>query len=221
MPAAHDDLTPLLGPAALGLLTTVERQQLDAHLRGCARCRDELAELAGVVDRLGELDSEQALLDDVRPDVDRVGGVLTAIAVDCSRQRRRSQRWQSLLAAAASVAVLAAGLTAVGALERDSGSAVPLEPVAVQAQAGVQARAELVPHTWGVEIKLVARGLAAGQAFSVQVRTVDGAMVDAGAFLGTGDRTLFCNLNTSVLRPDAVGFVVRDAAGEQVLVAEL
>jgi hypothetical protein len=219
--APHDDLTPLLGPAALGLLTSVEQQQLDRHLRGCAACRAELAALTGVVRRLADLDDEQALLDDVQPDAARVDAVLAAITAERFVQRRQGQRRQAVLAAAASVVVLAAGLVTAGALSRDIGPAVPLESVAVQAPAGVEASADLVPHTWGVEIKLAATGLATGEPYTVQVRTDDGDLVDAGAFLGTGSRTLFCNLNASVLREDAIGFVVRDAAGSQVLAAEL
>ena len=34
-PSRHDDMVPLLGPAALGLLTSKEQEQLDRHLAGC------------------------------------------------------------------------------------------------------------------------------------------------------------------------------------------
>lgn len=221
MTPAHDDLTALLGPAALGLLTSVEQERLDRHLRGCPACRAELAGLTGVVGRLGDLDGEQALLEDLQPDPDRVEAVLRAITAERFAERRRAQRWQAVLAAAASVVVLAAGLATAGSMGRDDGPSVPLEPVAVQAPAGIEASADLVPHTWGVEIKLTATGLTTGEAYTVAVRTNAGELVDAGAFLGTGSRTMLCNLNASVLRADAAGFVVRDAAGAQVLAAEL
>lgn len=220
MTAAHEDLTALLGPAALGLLTSVEQQQLDRHLRTCEQCRNELTGLLAVVDRLGELEGSPGLLEDLQPSPVRAEAVLAAVAEDRSRARTRAHRWQAALAAAASVAVLAAGVVAAGAMD-DSGPPVPLEAVAVQAPAGVEASADLVPHTWGVEIKLAATGLAAGQPYTVQVLTASGRRVDAGAFLGTGERRLLCNLNASVLRGDAVGFVVRDAAGDEVLAADL
>jgi anti-sigma-K factor RskA len=218
MTAAHDDLTAWLGPAALGLLTEVERQQLDRHLGDCPSCRAELAALTVVVGRLGELGREQALLADLRPDPARAGAALSAVAADRRSLRRRTQRWQAVLAAAAAVVVLAAGLTTASALSRDD---LPLEAVAVRADAGVQASADLVPHTWGVEIKLTATGLPEGRPFTVQVRTSSGEVVEAGAFLGTGDRTLLCNLNAAVLRRDAVAFVVLDREGDQVLAADL
>jgi anti-sigma-K factor RskA len=218
MTAPHDDLTASLGPAALGLLPEVERQQLDRHLRDCPSCQAELAALTAVVGRLGELGRDQALLADLRPDPARAAAALTAVAADRRRLRRRTQRWQAALATAAALVVLAAGLTTASALSRDD---LPLEAVAVRADAGVQASADLVPHTWGVEIKLTATGLPEGRPFTVQVRTSSGEVVEAGAFLGTGDRTLLCNLNAAVLRRDAVAFVVLDREGDQVLAADL
>lgn len=206
----HDALTELLGPAALGLLTSPEQAELDAHLRTCADCRTELAALTATAGRLADLDADSALAGSSLP-----AGVLAAVA----RDRRRATRLQVVVAAAASVAVLLAGLVTAGALDR--APEVPLEAVAVQAGPGVEASADLVAHTWGVEIKLAAAGLADGRPYTVQVRTEDGRVVDAGAFLGTGDRPLLCNLNASVLREDADSFTVRDAGGREVLSARL
>lgn len=208
--------TSLLGPAALGLLTTAEQQRLDAHLTGCTSCREELTALLAVAGRLAEVPADVAL-DEPVPSAGRADRVLTAVA----RERRRGQRVQTAFAAAASVAVLAAGLVTAQALGDGETPAVPLEAVAVQAPSGVEARAELIAHTWGVEIQLVAAGLDDGRPYTVQVVTDGGQVVEAGAFLGTGARSLRCNLNASVLRPDAASFTVRDAAGQRVLSADL
>lgn len=223
MPSPHEDMTALLGPAALGLLTDTEQRQLDRHLAGCARCRTEADDLTGVAERLADLDGADALVEDLAPDGARVDAVLARIAADRRRARRSAQRWQAAVASAACLAVLAAGLVTATALSNRQ-PAVPMEGVPVQAlpAAGdVSARADLVAHTWGVEIKLTATGLAPGQPYTVQVRTTGGAVVDAGAFLGTGDRTLLCNLNASVLRPDAASFAVLDRRGTPVLSAQL
>jgi hypothetical protein len=208
----HDDMTALLGPAALGLLTGPEQAQLDEHLRGCAACGEELAALTQVAARLGDLDPRAALAEPA----DLADAVLARVG----RERRRAQLLQVVVAAAASVAVLMAGLVTAGALG-ERGASVPLETVAVRAPAGVEASADLVAHTWGVEIKLAAAGLAAGRPYTVQVTTQQGEVVEAGAFLGTGARTLNCNLNASVLREDAQSFTVLDSAGTQVLTARL
>ena len=219
-PSRHTDMTSLLGPAALGLLTSPEQRRLDAHLASCATCRDELAALSAVGARLGEVPAD-VVLDEPAASTRRTEAVLAAVARERQLERRRGQRLQALLAAAASVVVLAAGLVTAQALDAGPAAVVPLEAVAVSAPSGVDARADLVAHTWGVEIKLVAAGLATGRAYTVQVTTDGGEVVDAGAFLGTGEKTLRCNLNASVLRPDAASFAVLDEAGRQVLTADL
>lgn len=210
-PSRHEDTAALLGPAALGLLTSREQQQLDAHLAGCASCREELAALTGVASRLGDLDADAAL---AGPAAEVADAVLLRVA----RERRRAQRLQGLVAAAASVAVLLAGLVTAGTLGRDD---VPREAVAVSTTGQVEASAALVAHTWGVEIQLVAAGLAAGQPYTVEITTARGDVVAAGAFLGVGAKTLTCSLNASVLREDARAFVVLDSQGTQVLSADL
>jgi hypothetical protein len=44
---------------------------------------------------------------------------------------------------------------------------------------------------------------------------------NAGEFVGTGAATMRCNLNSSVLRDDAVGFRVVDEYGREVLTSSL
>ncbi len=70
----------------------------------------------------------------------------------------------------------------------------------------MKASAGVVAHTWGVEIKLEATGLRSGSPYAVVVMTRDRRPRSAGAFVGTGDNVMNCNLNSDVLRPDATGF---------------
>ena len=85
----------------------------------------------------------------------------------------------------------------------------------------VESTAEVVPHTWGMEIKLTGSGFDPGLAYRVFVRARDGREVSAGEFVGTGPATMHCNLNTSVLWADAVGFRVVDEEGQQVMTSSL
>lgn len=209
----------LLGPAALGLLTAAEQQQLDRHLAGCAQCRQELGALTGVTGRLAALEPEDVRTMDLASSPARTEAVLAAVARAHAGQHRRAQRMQAVLGAAASIAVLIAGLVTAGTLDGRERAPVPLEAVTVAAQDGVQASADLVPHTWGVEIKLEATGLTAGSPYTVEVTTTSGRVAEAGAFLGTGEATLTCNLNASVLRQDAESFAVLDDGGRPVLTA--
>lgn len=67
-----------------------------------------------------------------------------------------------------------------------------------------------------MEIKLTATGFADGETYRVVVVTADGRTAPAGEFIGTGDREMHCNLNSSVLRPDATAFRVLDDRGRNV-----
>lgn len=55
----HDDARELLGAYALDALSPDERDAVEAHLRHCARCRAEVADLASVTDQLALLAIER------------------------------------------------------------------------------------------------------------------------------------------------------------------
>ena len=144
-------------------------------------------------------------------------------------QRRRTGLRRGLLTAAAGVAVLAAGIgigIGIGTTIDDgtAPSVVPIEQLALVpagSAAPTVTSAGLIAHTWGVEVRLVATGFRSGEVYRAAVRTGDGRLVPAGEFLGVGDRALTCNLQAALLRPDATGFVITDAAGAEVLRTEL
>lgn len=116
--------------------------------------------------------------------------------------------------AAAAVALVVVGVFAGWSVSESGRPAVPLESVAVgQAAPGVSASAALVPHTWGVEIKLTAVGFGNGTPYRVVVVDRQGHDVGAGEFVGTGAAEMRCNLNSSVLRGNAAGFKVLDPSG--------
>jgi hypothetical protein len=85
----------------------------------------------------------------------------------------------------------------------------------------VQATADVVPHTWGMEVQLHGAGFTAGEVYRAQVTEDDGRVVSAGEFLGTGSAEMVCNLNSSVLRQDAASFAVLDSSGVVVLTSSL
>ena len=219
----HDETRELLGAYALGHLPEDEAAYVERHLDDCGPCRDDLAYVAPVVARLRALGP--AATATPPPSLgDRV-----ALAVARERAHRstalRFRRASVALAAAASL-VVAVGAGAVAG--RSSTPAVtatpkgPFEPVPVNVAApGVTANAGVVPHTWGVEIKLTAAGFDPGATYAVWVTTADGRRRSAGAFVGTGAKEMRCNLNSDVLRPDAAAFDVVDATGRTVLTGAL
>ncbi|WP_091381313.1 anti-sigma factor [Geodermatophilus sp. DSM 45219] len=215
----HRGMREQLGWYALGHGTPEERAAVRAHLDGCAACRAELAGLTPLTARLAGVDPDR-LDEQPAPPAGLGDAVLARIAAEAPLRRRRGTSRRAL-AAAAVVGIAAAGFGA-GWLARPVPDPLPLEPVAVQvAVTDIEARADVVPHTWGVEVRLVGEGFTAGEVYRVVVTDEDGTPVPAGQFLGVGPAELRCNLNSSVLREDATGFRVVDAEGTVVASSQL
>ncbi|QKE84135.1 zf-HC2 domain-containing protein [Arthrobacter sp. NEB 688] len=207
-PTDHEALRTALGPYVLGDLPADEVPALEAHLDGCAACTAELAALTPVAAALGGLRGTRPALPQPPPDLaDRVGAAVAADARRGAPGSGLARRAGTLLVAAAVGAALTLGVTRL--VTDPAAPVVPVEavPVAVGAP-GLVASAGLVPHTWGVEVKLTASGFTAGDRYRVVVLGPDGAAFPAGEFVGTGERTMRCNLNSSVLRERASGFEV-------------
>ena len=227
----HRDQRELLGAYALGHLPPALADPLRAHLDGCGDCRAELAEIASLRSDLDGVEADRiTTLVTPPPDLgDRiraaVAGESALVLARETAQRRRAGLRRALLTAAAGVAVLATGI-GIGTTVQDGTAppAVTIEQLALVpagSAAPTVTSAGLVAHTWGVEVRLVATGFRSGEVYRAAVRTGDGRLVPAGEFLGVGDKALTCNLQAALLRPDATGFVITDAAGAEVLRTEL
>ncbi len=212
----HRALRESLGAYALGHLPDDESATLRAHLGQCADCRAELAEIEPVVAPLSGVDP--ARLDQAPAPPPWLGDQIVRESLVHGRRAARMRYLRyAALAAAATLVVLAGG---IGYLMGTPD--VPREPVAVRAMdPGVQASATVIPHTWGVEITLDANGFRDDAIYRVVVRDDTGRTVNAGEFVGTGPARMVCNLNSSILRPQAAGFDVLDAAGDVVVHGDL
>ena len=241
----HRRLRELLGSYALGDLPPDVAPGLVAHLDGCATCRAELAEIAPLADDLRGVDPDRlsglatppaGLGVRIRTAVAEERALVEARARRQARHAVRAGRRRAFLAVAAGVAVLMAGIS-LGAALRDPGAGppqalpsaspspkVPIEPLILEptgpASPQVQS-AGLIPHTWGVEVQMVGTGFAEGETFRAAFRSRDGRLLPAGEFLGTGEKTLICNMQSALLRRDSVAFVVMDASGTPVLTTDL
>ncbi len=214
----HHELRMSLGAHVLGQLSPDEAAALEAHLDGCPACTSELAELTPVANALGQMRRRPGPDASAAPPEELGDRVVTAVRGVARDERRKPWLAAAVLTAAAAAVAL---VTAVGVnvlSGSDPAPGVPLESVQVQTrQPGLQASADLVDHTWGVEVKLTASGFDRGARYRVAVLGVDGTRHPAGGFVGTGTREMDCNLNSSVLRERASGFEVRDAGGEVVV----
>lgn len=132
---------------------------------------------------------------------------------------RRSLARRGFLLGGLAVSVGAAvGIGATEALEEDG---PPTESIALADVApGVQASAELINHTWGVELLLTVDGLAPGRAFDATYRTTDGAAVGAGSFVGVTGPYL-CRMSGAVLREDLEEIEILDGDGVVVMRSRL
>jgi hypothetical protein len=212
----HRALRESLGAYALDQLGGDESARVRAHLDQCPGCRAELAEIEPVVGPLRAVDPDRL---DRRPAPPPwLADEIVSRALDQDRRSRRGR-----FAGIAAVAAAGAAIALAGGIGYTLGTPnVPREPVPVYSSSPeVHASATVVPHTWGVEITLDADGFRPDAVYRVLVRDDAGRTVNAGEFIGTGAKRMVCNLNSSILRAQAAGFDVLDAAGGVVLHGDL
>ncbi|MBW3640976.1 MAG: anti-sigma factor [Actinobacteria bacterium] len=242
----HRRLRELLGSYALSALPPDVAPALVAHLDGCATCRAELAEIAPLADdlrgvdpdRLSDLATPPAGLGvQIRTAVAEERSLVDARAARLARRTARAGQRRAFLAVAGGVVVLAAGIGLGAAVNRDPrpvlpvalpssspSATVPIESLTLEGTSPSSPQVQtagLIPHTWGVEVRMVGTGFAAGETFRAAFRSRDGRLLPAGEFLGTGEKTLTCNMQAALLRPDTVNFVIMDASGAPVLTTDL
>ena len=201
---------------------------LRAHLDGCPACRAELDEITPLVERLGSVEAGQfdrppAPPADLGERIRAAGATERGLREldELARARaggaaRRGARARSLLVAAVAVGV--------GRLTAPEVPVVPLEPVAMEVAQSrpVQiSEADLVAHTWGVELRITAAGFAEGEVFRAAFRGPDGELEPAGEFLGTGEQEMVCFLQSALLREDATAVVLTDSSGKRVAWARI
>lgn len=144
---------------------------------------------------------------------------ITTTPVPSSVAGRPWTRRLPAVAAAAAFVLLGAGLSRAFTTPAPAGPVT--EAVVVAGSVSAAASAELINHTWGVELLLSLDDTVEGQDYTVSFIDLDGNPVAAGGFVGDADRTVNCRMNTTLLREETRGWVITDAAGTVVLEAEL
>lgn len=202
-----------LGAFILGHLDAERDLAIRAHLAGCPTCADEVAELRPVAAVLSAADPDRLSLP-AGPPAELADRIVDHVDTPALRRAGHRWSWPSALAGAAAAAAVAAVLAVVAPFAREAPpgggpSPAPREPVSFAlVPAGAKVNANLVAHTWGTEIELVARGLAPGRTYTVTFVRSDGSRVPAGTFLGVAGRPVLCDLNAALLRKDAASVVV-------------
>lgn len=228
----HRELRELLGSYALGHLPDDQVARVRAHLDGCRACRADLDDLLPVVRRLDAVDADAfgevpapppGLGDDIWQAVSRERAERDAVRQPDEVVRLRPGRTRVLAAAASVVVALGVG-GAVGRATAPEPAAVPTEAISMRVAPGDPVSiesADLVAHSWGVELRIVAAGFTEGETFRASFRTDDGTLVPAGEFLGVGSSRMTCFLQSASLREDVTQVLVTDETGTTVLSSDL
>jgi len=217
-PEEHHRYREQIGAFLLGKLDEGEREAMQRHLNSCPVCQAEVRELKPVVAALADAAPDRIDEDPLPPgDLEELTLAPILGEIHRARRRRRRSRWSAL--AAAAVCVVAIGLAGfVGLLE----PAVALvEPVPFSVAPGMEVEGNLIAHAWGTEIRLIVAGLRDGQTYRLTLVSEDGERVNAGTFIGIGDKPLKCTFNAALLRKDAARLEVRTPGGELVFFAKL
>lgn len=171
----------LLGAYALGHLEGDERAGLEAHLEGCAGCREELATLAPVAQMLPHADPAR-FGPAPQPPPELGQRVAATIAAEQQRTRRRQRR--RLLGgfafggAAAAVAAVLLLLVFGGGGDQGPRQVVKFANL----PEGISIDATLEPHAYGTEIHMYVHGVPSGTLCRVWLRGPKGVSYPAGTF---------------------------------------
>jgi Putative zinc-finger len=158
------ETTQSLGVYLVGALEPAERAEVEAHLRDCPACRDELAQLASLPSMLAQLTVEDFAIEplDVPEDLfDRVAA--RAREEDEGRRSGGTRRYRRLMAVAAAVVIVAGvGIGSVEVLDHGgngSSGITATTQVASATQGGVTMRVVLAAQQEGTGLRVAVSGL--------------------------------------------------------------
>lgn len=217
MSDGHQQHREALGAYVLGALDPAERQAVEAHLAGCATCRDEVARLSALPQLLGRLSPEEAEGDRLLPSPGLAPRIAAAAAEEAVRLQRQVRRWRRATAAASAAAVLALVLVATDPFDGGTDLAPPLvatvEGVAADAT-GTAGRASAYAWEWGTTVELELADLPARDRYVVITVADDGRREQAGTWGPTAARAARVRSASSIAREDLRRVEVTDPDGE-------
>lgn len=210
-----NDATVSLGAYVVGALDHTERVEVEAHLAQCARCREELGDLAPLPGLMSRLTLNEAIAGPPSLDAQGSAAMLDRLLAAAATERRRASRARWLAAAAAAVLIAGAGTGAVLAT-RDHGA--HWQQTAAAAAGPVHLTVRLADYASGTKLDMTMSGVAAGQRCSLVAVGRDGRTEDAGWWEATYEGTAHITGTTSIARKDLTQLKVVTATGRTLVV---
>lgn len=174
-----------LGVYLLGTIAPTARDELERHLEGCSRCRDELASLAGLPGLLRRMHDGQTMLESDPAGEPNAPAPPDALLRRAAKLRRRNRT----LAAAAAVALIGATAAVSTALSQaghePSASASQTWEATVHGTSfatRTEAWVRYEPRPWGTEVETRIVGVRPGSSCEFWVTGAGGQRVPAGSW---------------------------------------
>lgn len=209
----HTQLRHSLGSYLLGSLEPAERAAVEAHLRGCTACREELASHAGLpalMSRVG-IDQVRGSTPSVPPGV--LDRALDAVAAERTATVTHLHRWRLGAVLSAAAAVVVAVVLGVTTLQTQTATTTPAG-VALVAAAGVTATgtATVEAKPWGTAVTLQLQGLPQGDGYTAWVTAADGTRSIAATWSPTPDGHVVLTGAANVQDDQVIDVQVRQGA---------
>jgi hypothetical protein len=210
-----------LGAYVLGALDERERERVDEHVAGCARCRDELEALIPVGSYLARASAEELPAAD-RPAAPPPAALELRLRAAVCAERRRVPRRRAAGVGAALAATVALAL-ALAALpvgeERPARPPVAGTQASAAADAGTGARASVAatPRAWGTELRVRVSGVAPGERCRLVARARGGRSEVAGTWWTTYSGSAEVTGAAAIPAADLVALDVVTSAGRRLV----
>lgn len=203
-----------LGAYVLGALDPIERATVEAHLSGCAACRDELAGLAAMPGLLARVRVEDVLEPSPAPSpaaADRLIARLRAA-------RRARRRRVAAAAGAVALAAITAGALVLGTSGTDGTGSGRADLIsATGAGTGVTASFGVQPEPWGTAVQVRLRGVRPNTRCKLVVYARDGRREVAGTWRATYEGTADVRTATAIPPARLAAFEVTTASGDRLV----
>jgi anti-sigma factor RsiW len=217
----------LLGAYVLGVLDGDEWATVQAHLDGCAPCRQEVGDLREMEAALGEIPPE-ALLDGPPPDGDLLRGTLSEVRGSRRRRSRLLVGAAVLVALAALAGGILTGRFTAPSPVADPGSSAVADPgplavagartgTATDAQTAATMTVSVQPAAGWVRLRATLTGVPAGEDCRLFVVSADGARQQAASWLSAAGPTTVDG--AALMAPADVSAVQAETYAGQILVA--